>query len=97
MALWAAQYAASASDGVMYPIAECTRVVLYQCTHSSTATPSADAEFQAFLRHTTSALNKEFNASAIALSYASLLDTTDATAPEESSRSVYRIDRYCTP
>jgi len=78
----------------MCPTAE-SHLVLHQCTHSSTETSSADPEAQAFLRYTMSALNNEFYASAIASSYESPLEPTDATAPEESNRSAYRADRYC--
>jgi hypothetical protein len=41
-----------------------------------------------------SALKVPFSASAMALSYESATEPTDAEAPMSASRSVYRIDTY---
>ena len=60
--------AASCSAGVRIPMAECGRVVLNQCTHSAVATSTASMSCQGPWLRISSALYKEFRASARALS-----------------------------
>ncbi|ALU92459.1 hypothetical protein WQO_03280 [Streptomyces globisporus C-1027] len=53
--------------------------------------------FQGCCVSMSSALEVSFSASAIALSYESAPDPTEAKVPMSASRSVYRIDTYRDP
>jgi len=48
-------------------------------------------------RWISSVLNNPITVSASALSYESAVLPTDGSMPAWANRSVYRIDRYCTP
>src|SRR3954452_15906548 len=84
----------------MYPIEECSRVVLYQCTHSAVAASTAARFFQVapFLGCSiTSVLYRPIVDSINALSSASPTLPIDPEIPASANASVNARDVYCDP